>query len=456
MSDSAQILAFGPFELDTRSGELRRDGAVVRLAPQPYKALTLLAQRAGELVTRDELRLLLWGEDNFVDFAAGLNFCIAQLRQALGDPASDPTFIVAVPRRGYKFIAPVIARPLIPLPASPAERVAPAGRRTAALAAAVAVGLLFAGGLLGARLAPRAEAHAIDLAAMQRFERAFSDLAEASPVELQQRVRLFEEAIARDARFSRAFAGLGDAKLIIGTYRAEHPPDAYAFAKAAAARALALDPGLGEAHAVFAAAVMYLDWDWPLAASHFERALDLAPRSPRVHQWFSRYLTATGSHARAIGHGQRAVELASGSPSARAALGMAEFYAGRFTDAIAHCGQALELMPAFEPARFCLTAARLESSPSQAAWQARLDELQRVPESERVSRAASVASALVHVGNHDGALQWLERAANHHGDAVLFAFVHPGLRPLHGHPRFVRLQERAGLGPYVTASERTR
>jgi DNA-binding winged helix-turn-helix (wHTH) protein len=442
MSNSAPILAFGPFELDTRSGELRRDGAVVRLAPQPYKALTLLARRAGELVTRDELRLLLWGDDNFVDFAAGLNFCIAQLRQALDDPASDPTFIVAVPRRGYKFIAPVTARPVIALPV---ERVGPTGRRTAALAAAVAVGMLFAGGLLGARLAPRAEARAIDLAAMQRFERASSDLAEASPGELLQRVRFFEEAIARDARFARAYAGLADAKLIIGTYRAEHPSDAYALAKAAAARALALDPGLGEGHAVFAAAVMYLDWDWRQATSHFERALDQAPDSPRVHQWLSRYLSATGAHVQAIAHARRAVDLVPGSPSARTALGVAEFYAGRFRDSIAHCREAIGLMPAFEPARFCLSAATLESSSSPAAWHARIEELLRLPDGERVARAASIASALVHVGNRAEALQWLERAANHHVDSVLFANVHPGLQPLHGDPRFVRLLERVGL-----------
>lgn len=267
MSDATPILVFGPFELDTRRGELRRDGTVVRLAPQPYKALTLLVQRGGELVTRDELRVLLWGEDNFVDFAAGLNFCIAQLRQALGDPASDPKFIVAVPRRGYKFIAPVSPRPALTTP----------GRRVPAVAAAAAIAALLAGGLLGARLSTRAEARAVDLTALQRFERASSDLAESSPAELRQRVTFFEDAIARDARFARPYAGLGDA---------------YAFAKAAAARALALDPRLGEAHAVFAAAVMYLDWDWRLAEAHFERAHDLAPDSPRVHQWYTRFLTA--------------------------------------------------------------------------------------------------------------------------------------------------------------------
>jgi DNA-binding winged helix-turn-helix (wHTH) protein len=444
MSDRSHVLVFGPFELDLRASELRRDGTVVKLAPQPFKALTLLVQRDGALVTRDELRMLLWGDDRFVDFTAGLNFCIAQLRQALDDPASNPRFIVAVPRRGYRFIAPV--SPVVLTDAAPANAPnVPLGGRRTALIAIAAIAIVLVGVLLMARLAPRKEARAIDIAVMQRFERASSDLADASPRELRDRVRLFEEAIARDDRFARAYAGLADAKLIIGNYLVEHPSDAYAFAKAAAIRALAIDPELGEAHAVFAAAVMYLDWDWPLAAQHFDRALALAPDSPRVHQWYSRFLSARGNHARAIDSARRAVGLASGSPSAHTSLGVAEYYAGRFADAVAHCREAVELMWAFEPARFCITAASLESPSSDAGWRDRLDGLLRLPEEESVSRAVSVAAAFAHVGNHDEAFKWLDIAANRRIDTVLFAAVHPGLQPLHNDVRFARLRQRIGL-----------
>ncbi len=100
---------FGLFEFDPASGVLTREGTPIRLQPQPARVLALLVERPGELVTRDELRAAVWGEATFVDFERGLNFCIAQVRAALGDSAESPRFIETVPRRGYRFIAPVSA-----------------------------------------------------------------------------------------------------------------------------------------------------------------------------------------------------------------------------------------------------------------------------------------------------------------------------------------------------------
>jgi TolB-like protein/DNA-binding winged helix-turn-helix (wHTH) protein/Tfp pilus assembly protein PilF len=101
-----QPIRFGPYALDARIGELRRDGEVVPLAPQPFKLLLVLASRPGELVTREELRREVWG-DTFVDFERGLNFCVLQARTALGDDAKNPAYIETLPRRGYRFVAPV-------------------------------------------------------------------------------------------------------------------------------------------------------------------------------------------------------------------------------------------------------------------------------------------------------------------------------------------------------------
>jgi len=100
-------LRFGQFDFDPRDGALWRDGRVVRLQPQPARVLALLTARAGEIVTRDELRHEVWGDGTFVDFERGLNFCIAQIRGALGDSADSPRFVETLPRRGYRFIAPV-------------------------------------------------------------------------------------------------------------------------------------------------------------------------------------------------------------------------------------------------------------------------------------------------------------------------------------------------------------
>ena len=107
MSEGGRTYRFGPFELDAGNAELRRDGVPVKLAPQPFTVLLTLLDRAGALVTRDELRRVVWGDAHHVDFNAGLNFCLAQIRTALGESTTDPTYIATVPRRGYKFIAPV-------------------------------------------------------------------------------------------------------------------------------------------------------------------------------------------------------------------------------------------------------------------------------------------------------------------------------------------------------------
>jgi TolB-like protein/DNA-binding winged helix-turn-helix (wHTH) protein len=97
-------IRFGPFVLDARLGELRRDGELVPLAPQPLRLLHALASRPGELVTREELRQIVWGDDTFVDFERGLNFCVLQARTALGDDAKNPAFIETLPRRGHRFV----------------------------------------------------------------------------------------------------------------------------------------------------------------------------------------------------------------------------------------------------------------------------------------------------------------------------------------------------------------
>ncbi len=105
--NAAQTIRFGEFELRPKSEELYRNGAPVKLPPQPFKVLALLLANAGQLVTREELRQAVWGEDTFVDFDKGLNFCIKQIREALGDNAQTPLYIETLPRRGYRFIAPV-------------------------------------------------------------------------------------------------------------------------------------------------------------------------------------------------------------------------------------------------------------------------------------------------------------------------------------------------------------
>ena len=124
-------IRFGPFTLDGRSGELRNGPTRLKVPDQSIAVLQALLERPGELVTREALRDRLWGPDTFVDFEAGLNAAVRRLREALNDSADAPRYIETLPRRGYRFIAPVdgasTAAP--PAPAALVGAEAPASAR---------------------------------------------------------------------------------------------------------------------------------------------------------------------------------------------------------------------------------------------------------------------------------------------------------------------------------------
>jgi TolB-like protein/DNA-binding winged helix-turn-helix (wHTH) protein/Tfp pilus assembly protein PilF len=152
-------MRFDIFELDIRAGELRKRGVKLRLQGQPLEVLAILLQRAGDVVTREELRAQIWTADTFVDFDHSLHNAIARIRETLGDSAETPRYIETVPRRGYRFIAPVesqVSAPpgsnVIP-PGTPSSEANPAGTQVVsrvhgrrakvlALAFAVAIALL--------------------------------------------------------------------------------------------------------------------------------------------------------------------------------------------------------------------------------------------------------------------------------------------------------------------------
>ena len=101
------LMRFGAFEIDPERGEVRKNGVRIKLQEKPFQILVHLVERAGSVVTREELRQRVWPADTFVDFDANLNTGLNKLRQALGDSADNPIFIQTMPRRGYSFIAPV-------------------------------------------------------------------------------------------------------------------------------------------------------------------------------------------------------------------------------------------------------------------------------------------------------------------------------------------------------------
>ena len=117
------IYRFGLFEFDPAAGELRKQGRLVRIEPQPARALALLVSNPGEVISRERLRAHLWDAGTHVDYDRGLAYCLGQVRTALGDTADNPRFVETLPRRGYRFIAPVQGGDVqggSPTPAEPA------------------------------------------------------------------------------------------------------------------------------------------------------------------------------------------------------------------------------------------------------------------------------------------------------------------------------------------------
>src|SRR5215472_2245258 len=102
-----RVFRFGAFEDDEATGELRKQGIRIKLHSQPFQLLVMLLEHGSELVTREEMRQRLWGEDTFVDFDHGLNSAVNKLREALGDSASQPRHIETIAGEGYRYVGPV-------------------------------------------------------------------------------------------------------------------------------------------------------------------------------------------------------------------------------------------------------------------------------------------------------------------------------------------------------------
>lgn len=150
----AEKLRFDGYELDVRAGDLRKQGVRLRLRGQPLQVLQILVERAGDVVTREELQSRIWSADTFVDFDHSLHNAIARIREVLGDSAETPRYIETLPRRGYRYIGPVEdfqtlrLAPEIGRPASQPLTLVTAPKRRRILV--VILGTLFAVGLVAA------------------------------------------------------------------------------------------------------------------------------------------------------------------------------------------------------------------------------------------------------------------------------------------------------------------
>ena len=352
------LLRFGVFELDPRSGELHRNGVKLRLADQPRQILQLLLERPGELVTREQLRERLWVEGTFVDFETGLNSAVRKLREALDDSAANPRFIERVPRRGYRFIAPVSSAP-----AGQAERSSPqtpaSGRpvRTAWIAAtfiviaaaavliAHAVGSRGANGRGASAPARAREARAAHPHAHELYLKGVLAFDGQSPQAMREAVGYFERAAASDPDFADAYSMLAQAQFQFLVNWSLAPRDVAPKVEAAARKAIDLDDTLAMAHRTLGAILHTYYWKWDEGDREFRRARELSGDAVDLHGLGFQGLIRARRIDEALAEAERVRKLDPRSFNAHINVAVARRASGQFDRAISELRRALEMHP---------------------------------------------------------------------------------------------------------------
>jgi TolB-like protein/DNA-binding winged helix-turn-helix (wHTH) protein/Tfp pilus assembly protein PilF len=630
---SVRTVRFGVFEVDLRSGELRKKGVKIRLQGQPYLLLVTLLKQQGEVVAREEIRRTLWPEDTFVDFDHSLGTAVNKLREVLGDSASNPRFVETIPRRGYRFIAPVETigetesapaasqippnqqePTVVPLLEAKDEPVRPSWTRTWKVSALVlfllSAGLIvfllssrpstlirslavlplenlsgdpsqeyFSDGMTdelttelgqigelrvisrtsamaykGARrplpqiarelnvdavvegavlrsgsrvritvqlLRASADKHLwsqsyeVDLsdviALQKRVARSIAEqirivlnpneqraLAEPKALNaaayeaylkgryfwnkrtgdgLKKAADYFNQAIENDPGYAQAYTGLADSYALMGDwqYGILAPRKAFPKAKAAAAKAIALDSNLGEAHISLAWCLDGFDWDWESAGREFKRGIELSPSYATGHHWYGWHLATLGRHSEAIAELEKAESLDPLSLIIGADLAEELLIAHRFDEAIKQSRKTLNLDPSFALTHYVLGNAfvqmhmykegiaelkeAIEASPGSTAFTANLAYAYAI--SGQRDEAVSILNdlknrqhgafsnapeiALVYVGLHDKdqAMAWLEKAYEERFNPGVL--MRPCFDSLRSDPRFQNLLRRIGM-----------
>lgn len=289
-------VGFGTFELDLGSGELRRAGLRVRLAPQPGRLLAALLRHPGEVVTREELRRELWSDGTHVDFDRSLNFCVNQLRQCLGDTARTPRFIETVPRVGYRFLAPV--RHLGPQPWAALDLRPRHASWSRWLAAGLAMTWLVthAG---GPPLTAQPPGEGPPLSVPDGYLRGL-DLSRQGPSQWTRAAERLEGAVLKDPAFAPAQAALADVYLRLASQRLRPAHEVLPLAGVAARAALEADGANAEAHLWAGMVALHGDWDWPTARREIQEAISLDPDLAVARRAHAVYLSAQGDDTGAL------------------------------------------------------------------------------------------------------------------------------------------------------------
>jgi DNA-binding winged helix-turn-helix (wHTH) protein/Tfp pilus assembly protein PilF len=449
-----RTVRFDEFELDLAAGELRRKGAPVNLAPQPLRLLALLASRPGELISRETIRLELWGEDIHVDFEHGLNACIRQIRVALADQAQSWRFIETVRRRGYRFH----------LQPATAVRSTSRYRRIAALASGFLIMAAIAYAVIaGRRNAQRAQAHDFVVEGRLYSARFTADAQRSA-------ILSFEKAIEIDPQSAPAYAGLAGAYALTAFDRGMRYREASVKAEQASRTAFSLDPNSSDAHLALARTRFQFKHDWTGAEVEFRRALALAPANVEALTDFGTLLYLEGRFSEGEEQIRQALALDPSSVRVLYQLACQNYYSRNFDAAIVATRKALQVDSRYAWAHHMLGLALLakhqyedalaefqksQRGPSgnlgnayaiasrRTEAQGVLDQLRVRYESEGVG-AVEIAQVYVGLGNDDQALGWLNTALAD-GAPMFTLKVAPVFDPIRSDPRFVDLLRKVGF-----------
>jgi DNA-binding winged helix-turn-helix (wHTH) protein/tetratricopeptide (TPR) repeat protein len=477
-------VTFGPFQFDLDTHELHRSGIAVRLQPQPAKLLALLVERAGALVTRDEIRRSMWGDDTFVDFDQSVNFCVRRIRTALHDNADTPCYVETLPRRGYRFIAPV-QHVEVEDDSKVAVSVAVAAPRSRSTrwhrVAIAAIVVLIAGVATGSAVLERARLRVSSTVSIahQKVELGRFFLNKFSATDVQRAIEHFEAATREDPGYARAYAGLAEAYNQLGTvFIAGKPPaNVRLLALRAAIRAIELDPTLAEAYAALGYTTLH-EMDWSRAEAALRRAIELNPRNMPAHQSYASYLVAQGQFGDAITEARRCVELEPASVRARQILAWMLYFDRHYDAALEELHTVVQMDPTFALAHFRIGQVRLvtrrydEAIPEletavdlthrapaalgllamayggrgdRAEAQAIVDDLERRSATEHVP-AGAVLLAYIGIDDKDRAIDALARGYAERDNYEINIASDPLMDPLRNDPRFEAICQQVMRG----------
>lgn len=303
-----------------------------------------------------------------------------------------------------------------------------------------------------------------------------------TPADLQKSVEFFQHATEKDPGFALAYAGLADAYNVLPYYGLLPPRQAFPKSKAAAQRALELDPASAHAHTALAYAHHYFDWDWGTAEWEYARAQELNPNYAQAHQWLAAHLVEMGRVDEAVLEMDLARQLDPLSLIVNAGLGWIQFHGGRYAQAETQLRKTLELDPDFVPARLwlgqlCEVTGRRKEAVAEfrkvrelagdaptglaelahaLAREGKVSEARRalnhllVLAKERYVPSDEIARVYLGLGDRDAALTWLEKAYEERAVKMALLAVDPTWDPLRSEARFTHLLQRINL-PRMTA-----